>query len=126
MTFNNDVAGGPSTNLPVTDATADMIESAVLKTGLDININSTRGGQHDPHSLHPYGRAVDINMVGGKPVSKNNRCAQILQEAFQEEANIRENFGPFINTKTLQSGDVIQKPEVSSRHRNHIHVSGQE
>jgi len=124
ITLLNDVPGGPSVNLPVSDATADMIENAVIQLGLDININSTSGGIHDPSSRHPKGMACDISKVGGRPVSPSNQDAQRLQEILHGLPNIRENFGPFIITKSL-SDTVELHPEQASQHQTHIHASGQ-
>lgn len=126
ITFINDTPGGPSTNRPVTDETASMIENAVAESGLSINLNSTTGGNHSPTSRHYTGQAVDINMVGGQPVSVTNPNVRVLQQSLQGQDNIRENFGPFINTKTLPSGQVKPMPGVANQHKTHIHVSGQE
>lgn len=52
ITFINDDPNGPSTNLPVDDALADMIEAVAVRTGLSSNINSSIGGTHDPKSRH--------------------------------------------------------------------------
>jgi len=125
ITFENDVRGGPSTNLPVSDQTAEMIEQVVTDTGLNININSTTGGDHDPGSAHPSGLAVDINKVSGQAVSVCNPSVALLQQAFNRHPNIRENFGPAFQTKTLEDGSRIDKPTMARRHQTHIHVSGQ-
>jgi RHS repeat-associated protein len=127
ITFNNDVPGGPSTNLPVTGATAAMIERAVAPAGLDININSTRGGTHSPTSRHPRGMACDINEVDGKRVddATNFVALRTLQDAFNLQPNIRENFGPAITTRTESNGTVTPRPAMARTHQNHIHVSGQ-
>ena len=127
ITFNNDVPGGPSTNLPVTDATAEMIEEAVVDAGFDININSTRGGIHSPTSRHPLGMACDINEVDGKKVDDptNKNPVKALQEAFNRHPNIRENYGPHLNTKTESNGTVTQRPNMAPTHQDHIHATGQ-
>jgi RHS repeat-associated protein len=125
ITFENDVRGGPSTNLPVSDQTAEMIEQVVADTGLSININSTTGGKHETSSAHPRGLAVDINKVSGQPLSVCNPTADLLQRAFNRHSNIRENFGPAFQTKTLEDGSRIDKPTMARSHRSHIHVSGQ-
>jgi len=125
ISFNNDVPGGASSNLPVSDATAKMIEDVVVQTGLDININSTTGGDHSPNSRHPRGMACDINKVGGNRVSPGNSDAQRLQEALHGHPNIRENFGPSINTKTTSETTELH-PEQSAGHQTHIHASGQQ
>ena len=127
ISFNNDVPGGPSTNLPVTDATAEMIEKAVVDAGFDININSTKGGTHSPTSRHPLGMACDINEVDGKKVDDpaNINPVKALQDAFNRQPNIRENYGPYLNTKTESNGTVTQRPNMAATHQNHIHATGQ-
>jgi len=124
ITFFNDVPGGPSTNLPVSDETADMIEQVVRETGLSININSTTGGDHVRGSYHPRGRAVDINKINGVRVKDCPAGARRLQEAFNEQANIFENYGPALQTRTLEDGTRVDKPRQARKHRTHIHVSG--
>jgi RHS repeat-associated protein len=125
ITFENDEPGKPSPDQPVSRETAKMVEDVVVETGLSININSTTGGKHSPSSRHPLGMAVDINRIGGKPVSQVLDDTTRLQEAFNEHSHIRENFGPALNTKTLGDGTRVEKPGVKSAHKNHIHVSGQ-
>jgi uncharacterized protein RhaS with RHS repeats len=127
ITFNNDVPGGPSTNLPVTDATAEMIEKAVVDAGFDININSTKGGTHSATSRHPLGMACDINEVDGKRVDDPTNMSPVkdLQDAFNRQPNIRENYGPFLNTKTETNGTLTQRPNMAATHQNHIHATGQ-
>jgi len=128
ITFINDVPGGPSPDLPVSDATAEMIENVVRDTGLSININSTTGGKHEEKSRHPLGMAVDINKICGIPANEFNWYAQALQDAFNRQNNIRENFGPTLNTKTFIDGTRAvwsNRPGIFAKHQTHIHVSGQ-
>ncbi len=112
----------------MTDATAEMIEKAVLASGVrTININSTTGGKHFPKSRHPSRMACDINVVERYSVSdpKARPLVEALQEAFNRQANIRENFGPVTNTKTESDGTVMPRPDQAPTHLDHIHVSGQ-
>lgn len=125
ITFENDVKGAPNPDLPVTDATARMVEDVAAELGVTININSTTGGDHAKDSNHYRGKAVDINRVDGKPVGPDNEAARRLQEALRNHPNIRENFGPYINEKT-HGGVTTPRPEMGSSHPTHIHVSGQE
>jgi len=128
ITFVNDVPGGPSTNLPVTAETANMVESAVVASGVD-HINSTRGslGVARSSPRHANGQAVDIDTVNGKPVddSSNSGAVNDLQNAFSTQTNIRENLGPAINQKTETGGSITPKPHLAATHKDHIHVSGQ-
>ncbi len=80
ITFNNDVTGGPSTDLPVMDELARLIEDVVVSTGLDVNINSTTGGHAS--GPHTQGRAADINYVGGSHVTDPANAANV--HAFQQ------------------------------------------
>ncbi len=125
ITFENNVEGAPSPNLPVTNATARMVEEIAREIGVDININSTTGGGHAKNSNHYRKKAVDINRVNGQPVGPNNEAANRLQKAFRNHPNIREHFGPYINEKT-DGGVTSPRPEMRTRHLTHIHVSGQE
>jgi hypothetical protein len=125
ITFVNDTPGRPSTDHEMSASTAAMIEDVAREVGLSININSTTGGKHDPKSRHYSGRAVDINMVNGIPVSPSNPYVRTLQEAFERHPNIRENFGPGRCVKKVD-GRVLPMPKATLKHRTHIHVSGQE
>jgi RHS repeat-associated protein len=128
ISFINDVPTNPSPNQPVTHETAEMVESAVVDSGVkSVNINSTTGGKHSKNSRHSKGQAVDINTVNGISVKekKNEKAVKDLQTSFNEEKNIRENFGPLINTKTSASGTRTDKPGMANSHQNHVHVSGQ-
>ncbi|MFH0808948.1 MAG: hypothetical protein V2A77_00530 [Pseudomonadota bacterium] len=127
ITFRNDELGGRSTDQPISPATAAMVEEVIRALGLRININSTTGGKHDsPKSRHYIGKAVDINRINGIPVSPSNPYVEPLQRAFQQQPNIRENFGPAGCVKTSESGQVTTIPKLMRGHMTHIHVSGQE
>lgn len=104
-----------------------MIEDAVREFGEPININSTTGGEHSPTSRHYTNQAVDINRIGpdGKNVSEVPDKARRLQEIFNRHPNVRENFGPALNTKTLGDGTRVNRPDQAPAHGRHIHVSGQ-
>jgi hypothetical protein len=124
ITFNNDVAGGPSTDVAVDPKLAQLIENVVIETGYSININSTTGGVRGPSSSHPTGHAVDINRINGTPVSDPMIREQVvtLQSAFVEHEYTRQLIGP--------AGDIIKRPPsgksaraIIDAHWNHIHVS---
>lgn len=128
ITFKNDNPKNPTPNQPVTNPTAKMIEDAVKKSGVkSININSTTGGKHSKYSRHYSGQAADINEINDLPVDdeKNVEAAKGLQKAFNEQPNIRENYGPALCTKTDQYGNRTKKPNQQKSHKDHIHVSGQ-
>jgi RHS repeat-associated protein len=143
ITFKNDVAGAPSTDQYVTVATATMVESAVMKSGVDsVNISSTTGStgaNRGPDSRHGKGQAVDINEVNGKPVDQSKPAAASttdvakVQDAFAKEPNIRENYGPTRNEKTSTPGgqatpanpNNTKDKKIIDAHKDHVHVSGQ-
>ena len=96
-------------------------------TGLKININSTVRGPCIK-SAHCYANAVDINRVNGLRVDNASNLSDVtkLQNAFQGHANIRENYGPAFNMKTLSSGVIQNRANNSylvNLHKNHIHSS---
>ena len=125
VTFENDVASGPSTDQPVSTETAVMIEAIIARSGVDsININSTSGGKHSKQSRHYSGKDVDINKVNGSKVKLSNKGAVAIQNAASEQSNIRENFGPASNEKTVKGETVDYTSRVGSDHRTHIHISG--
>ena len=70
---------------------------------------------------------VDINKINGESVKSGTRKEEFerLQDAFRGDPNIRENFGPTIQEKTIGT-KTTHKDNVSETHDNHIHVSGQQ
>jgi RHS repeat-associated protein len=130
ITFNNDNPHGASPNQPLTTTTANMVEGAVINSGAQsVNVNSTSGGQHAPTSNHYLGKAVDINRVNGQRVDNpaNRSAVTDVQNAFSKEPNVRENFGPVFQEKTLTSGTTpVSWTQVGEDHQNHIHESGQQ
>ncbi len=130
ITFINDNPHGASPNQPVTTATAKMVESGVVNSGVQsVNINSTTGGRHAATSNHPRGKAVDINRVNGMRVGDpaNRSAVTDVQKSFRSEPNVRENFGPAFQEKSLTSGATpVPWTQVGEEHQNHIHESGQQ
>jgi RHS repeat-associated protein len=130
ITFTNDNPHGASPNQPVTTATAKMVESGVMNSGVQsVNVNSTTGGQHAATSNHYLGKAVDINRVDSQRVDNpaNRSAVAAVQNAFRNEPNIRENFGPTFQEKTLAPGATpVPWTQVGEDHQNHIHESGQQ
>ena len=129
ITFINDDLNGASTDLAVRDELAVMVEDTVRSTGLKININSTVRGPCS-NSAHCFANAVDINRVNSLRVDNASNLSNVttLQNAFQAHANIRENYGPAFNLKTLGPGNVINRANsatIVNLHRNHLHISAQ-
>lgn len=125
VTFENDVPGGESSDKPVSTETALMVEATIASSDVDsVNINSTSGGTHSTQSRHYSGKAVDINRVNGSPANSDNSGSAAIQDAASKQSNIRENFGPVSNTKTVEGKTVDYASKVSEDHKTHIHLSG--
>ncbi len=123
-----------------------MIEGAVRDSGVDsVNINSTTGsaGANRSSPRHGNGQAADINSVDGQPVIQNGSGVTKLQDAFAKQGNVRENYGPsrveitgsaggsptnsahHKKKKKTPWGSKAYNKSVVNKHKNHIHVSGQ-
>lgn len=125
ITFVNDEPRNPSPDQPVTDATARMVEHAVVDSGLlSVNINSTTGGNHTPSSRHYTHQGLDIDEINGRAVRPSNPDATILQNAFARQPNIYENYGPAYQTKTSERGNSRPVAGVKEEHKRHDHFSG--
>lgn len=129
ITFINDTPGGPSTDVFINAETANAFEAAVLESGVSsVNVNSTTGrlgANKNARSAHPRGRAVDVNKINGERVdsagAKETRNA--LQDAFANQANVQDNFGPNRLEKTVNGKAVIQPNSGRNWriHLNHLH-----
>ena len=126
ITFNNDEKPKPSTNLPVSESLAKMIENIPRTSSYSLNINSTTGGTHSKTSFHYYGMAVDINKINGKRIDdpSNSQAVRRVQQLLTKEENIGECFGPFLNIRK-NGKEIIQKPLMKEKHLNHLHISSQ-
>jgi hypothetical protein len=127
ITFVNDQPKNPSPDQPVTDATARMVEHGVVDSGVrSVNLNSTTGGHPNSSGNHPPGKAVDINNIDGYRVKYRPDLAAALQDTFARQSNIRENFGPGYQRKTLALGEKpVPWPQVKEGHTDHDHFGGQ-
>ena len=118
--------------------TADMVESAVSKSGYCVNINSTIRPNDPSWSRHRSKQAVDINRIADnfEDLSKessrvykmylSNNLDKILnlQDAFKEDSNNRENFGPSYHMKRFGYGQG-HVPHYVGGHNDHLHESAQ-
>ena len=145
VTFVNDVESAPAPPNDFTTETAKMLENAIRNSKVDsVNINSTRGsaGANRTSPRHANGQAGDINKVDGMPVDQNGSGVSRLQDAFSNQLNIRENYGPSrveitstfgntidrsnpLSTQTTPWGSNAYNSSVVNKHKNHIHISGQ-
>jgi RHS repeat-associated protein len=135
------ISSKPGVDRTVTTPTAKMVEAAVISSGAkSVNLSDGRSSSA-PHqagtSRHAVGKAVDINEVNGVKVSPTNAGATALQKAFSNQINIRENFGPNSQTKTVNGsvqamGNNVHQSgphkgeSIRQEHQNHLHVSGQD
>jgi hypothetical protein len=83
-----------------------------------IYIKASTNGHHSATSNHYKGLAFDISRVNGIPAVVSGASDEItqLQLAFDQCANIRENFGPYFLHKF---GQAYSAPA----HEDHIHIS---
>jgi len=135
VTFVNDDSSKPPPPNDLDTAMAVMVEDAIRDSGVDsVNINSTTGGIHGPSSRHPNGKAVDIDTVNGKPADSSNSGVAAVQGVAARQSNIRENYGPSRQEKTVRTFDpktgakgssTSPKPNQAATHKRHIHLSGQ-
>ena len=127
ITYQNDDPSKPDIDpSELTNDTRKMVEDVVQDTDLSININS--GYRKDSTTRHGTGQAVDINRVEDKRVNDPDNLDNVkkVQDAFNAHPNIRENFGPALNTKTLEDGTRVDKTtNMADSHKDHVHVSGQ-
>jgi len=126
ITFINDEPSKPSPNLPVSKYLAKLIEDIVRTTNLSININSTTGGSHSKTSFHYHGMAIDINLINNKKVDDPANSADVrkFQLMASQHKDIGECFGPFINIRK-RGNNISQKPQMRTKHLNHLHISSQ-
>lgn len=140
LTFENDVAGGDSTYLPVDGRLRDMIMSIARRSGFEsMNINSTTGGNRTTPS-HPEGRAVDINNINGLRVIDPDNAENVrhLQDLGRDEQDIYHNYGPAYleqNIRNEKTGVWEQKSlegrmrtqkhydDLVKAHQNHVHLA---
>lgn len=122
ITFNNDVVGGASTDLPVAPGLKAAIEQAVVETKLDININSTTGGHLS--GPHVEGRAADINRINNMRVDDplNVENVKILQKALINNPNTNQVLGPVLNVNKWHNAPQ-PSPTLIKNHADHIHVN---
>ncbi len=99
---------------------ADVAEGETL---LSINFSSIKDSHDGKVSNHNYGRAVDINEINSIKISVGypqegtvTKIVKAIQDAFEEFADRRENFGPHVKKKEGKNWTV-------SGHADHIHLS---
>ena len=92
-----------------------------------ININS--GLRENSKGNHRKGEAFDYNRINGKRVDDPTNIDAIrdFQDALSKDSNIRENYGPTRNEKTVNDANsktvVDMTPKVGRNHENHGHAS---
>lgn len=127
LTFDNDNSDNPSPDQAVHPNLAKAVEEVAAETGLDLNINSTTGGEHGSStSRHYQGKAVDINKINGLPVNHpdNKENVKKLQEAMNKHKGMRECFGPHLQEQIKTKGRE-KRPDTAGGHKGHIHFAVQ-
>lgn len=84
---------------------------------------SSASDSHKMPSRHAQSKAVDISRINGKRMSEHyesdpevKAITQAIQDAFENFAHCRENFGPHIKRKLGGSSKV-------GGHNDHVHLS---
>jgi hypothetical protein len=124
ITFVNDTPGGASTDLPVRGDLAEAIERAVVICSCNVNINSTTGGHTS--GAHLLGLAVDINRIEGISAIGQHPTTSYLQGIFlQNTPNFSAVHGPLLSLRQYANGQIVNTPQYTPGHWNHLHLSVQ-
>ena len=134
--FFSKTKDGVNSNLSVNSGLINAFNGAVIQAASQYQINSitisaTTNGVHGSNSRHYAGNALDISMVNGVAVGPNQPIINALQNAFELQAERRENFGPSL---MLKSGQPYLNPNLSPslyqkrlgimyKHQTHLHWS---
>jgi len=133
VTFVNTKSDNKSSDNKIDVRAVDIIVNGVKTANKDdrkltsIAITATTNGKHSSENSAHYeqngARAVDIGGVNGQSVSSigDEEPVTSLQEAFQANPNVSENFGPSIIEKN--GVDKSSNQALTNSHKNHIHVS---
>jgi hypothetical protein len=113
----------------VTEKMTKGLEACIKKdvakdrTLISINISSAKDSHDGKVSNHNDGRAVDINQINETRIAvgypqggETTDIVKAIQDAFEEYADKRENFGPHIKKKEGKNWTVDD-------HDDHIHLS---
>jgi hypothetical protein len=129
LTFENDNPKKPSPDLAVHPDLATVGEEIAKETGLNLNINSTTGGEHgSSQSQHYQGKAIDINKINGLPVDHPDNIENVkkLQEAMDKHRGMRECYGPHLQEQNRPESTGRKKnPGMLRSHKTHIHFAVQ-
>ncbi len=89
-----------------------------------IHIMATTNGKHNSNN-HYNGSAADISRINGVKMITSGVTSQIikLQEAFDNFAYIRENFGPHFKHKYSIETNTWNYNHNVKGHKDHIHIS---
>lgn len=119
----------------------DAVEGAVKEANkitpiFSITISATTNGKHSNNSNHYESKAVDIFGINDKPVLDNNTgTVAALQDAFDNQSHVNENFGPSLFNKNhkdnhlsySKDASILKKEKavenVEWEHCDHIHFS---
>ena len=127
ITFGTTTSDSKSADNPVKETLKNAFEAtikAAVEAGADITsiyITATTNGAHEG-SEHGEGRALDIGLINGKNLKKYgvNNPNKAIQEAFENQTNKYQNFGPALNKK---DGVNVTNKKTIDGHDSHIHLS---
>ena len=91
-----------------------------------IGIAATTNGSHIAASNHSKKLALDIVSLNGESIVSDPWDIKVaaLQNAFDAQPEIRENFGPAFKHKTMRTGYRITYFKIPG-HFDHLHISVQ-
>ena len=122
ITFGNtsdNVSANQEVSQRLIDAVRDALDAATLTENItSIHIKATTNGIHATTSNHYKKLAVDISRINGVPMITTGANSKVisLQNALENVAHRRENFGPAFKHK-------LGVVHVISGHADHIHFS---
>lgn len=103
-------------------ANGNLLDSDRIKS---IYVMATTNGKHGSNSNHYHGAAADISRINDEKMALSGITYQIiqLQNAFDNYAYVRENFGPAMKHKYKIENDTWNYSHNVGGHDTHIHFS---
>ena len=105
-------------------------QSYITSLNVSATTNGHSGRRGSGHRRDNGGRAVDISLINGVGMSKQNpnACAEVLQDIISNTPGYLENYGPF-KVKKITSYGVVEadwardESKTPGGHYDHIHFS---
>lgn len=118
ITKSDNKSANNQISVKLLDALKSLLNEVSNNSSLSsIHLSATTNGKHASTSNHYKGLAIDISKINGTPVinlGPNNILVSLMQNAFENIAGRRENFGPSFTKKLGYPHD----PGIS--HEDHI------